>query len=421
MTTEQAVLPTPQGPRFHDIGRAGVVVVNVEADDVRIRGVDGTEARVVAPADGAGIETTAQPGHFTVRTGAAARGAFLGIRIGGRGIGIHVSGTIELEVPRDARVEVSTAAGDISVRDVTGGATVRAASGDVSIKRGAGRIAISVASGDVVVTGAEPVTLDVHSISGDVRVRAPRFDRVAIETVSGDAELVGTFGTAGGHTVSTVSGDVELAVQGGLTLEVKTVSGDVDCDHPDRRSGDGRKRPLVIGDGAARLAVRTMSGDVDVRAGKPASREIVGLDEAAPAAGAAFGFAVAAQIAPPRAPAAPAAPGAPAAPPPPPVASPPPPAPAAPGAPAAFDAPAGSAGSAASGAELTQRAPAPPAGAGQAATVGPGSAAEAATLGVLEALARGEIDVLEAERRLANPPTPVATGPAGPVEGHAGG
>jgi hypothetical protein len=426
MTSEQAVLPTPQGPRFHDIGRVGVVVVNVEADDVRIRGVDGTEARVVAPADGAGIETTAQPGRFTVRTGGTARGAFLGIRIGGRGIGIHVSGTIELEVPRDARVEVSAAAGDISVRDVTGGVTVRTASGDVSIKRAGGRIAISVASGDVVVTGADPVMLDVHSISGDVRVRAPRFERVAIETVSGDAELVGTFGTAGGHTISTVSGDVELGVTGGLTLDVKTVSGDVDCDHPDRRSGDGRKRPLVIGDGAARLAVRTMSGDVEVRAGKSPNREIDGFDEAAPADGAAFGFALAAQITPPRAPAAPAAPaapGAPTAPPPPPVAAPPPPpptgAPGAPAAPAVPAAPAATVGSAASDAELTQRAPA--VGAAQVATVGPGSAADAATLSVLEALARGEIDVLEAERRLANPPAPITVEPAGPVEGHAGG
>ena len=419
MTSEQAVLPTPQGPRFHDIGRGGVVVVNVEADDVRIRGVDGTEARVVAPADGAGIETTAQPGRFTVRTGGTARGAFLGIRIGGRGIGIHVSGTIELEVPRDARVEVSAAAGDISLRDVTGGAAVRTASGDVSIKRGAGRMAIGVASGDVAVTAAEPVTLDIHSISGDVRVRAPRFDRVAIETVSGDAELVGTFGTAGGHTISTVSGDVELGVLGGLTLEVKTVSGEVDCDHPDRRSGDGRKRPLVIGDGAARLAVRTMSGDVEVRAGKPASREIAGFDAAAPAAGAAFGFALAAEIAPPRAPVAPGAPAAP----PPPVAAPPPPPPPGAMAPtagsAASAASAASAGSAASAAELTQRAPA--AGAGRAATAEPGSAADAATLSVLEALARGEIDVLEAERRLASSAAPTAVEPVWPAEGALGG
>jgi hypothetical protein len=54
-------------------------------------------------------------------------------------------------------------------------------------------------------------------------------------------------------------------VAGGLALELTTVSGDVACSHPDRRSGDGRRDPLVIGDGAARVAVRTLSGDVVVR------------------------------------------------------------------------------------------------------------------------------------------------------------
>ena len=72
-------------------------------------------------------------------------------------------------------------------------------------------------------------------------------------------------------TISTVSGDVELTVlSGGLAIEVKTVSGDLTCHHPDRREGDGRRRPLVIGDGAAQMSIRSMSGDVDVRAGRVA-------------------------------------------------------------------------------------------------------------------------------------------------------
>ncbi len=42
---------TALGPRVHDIGPGGLVRVDVDADDVRIRGVDGTEARVVAPGE----------------------------------------------------------------------------------------------------------------------------------------------------------------------------------------------------------------------------------------------------------------------------------------------------------------------------------------------------------------------------------
>ena len=348
MAGESTAAGPVHGPRVHDIGAGGVVSISVEADDVRIRGVDGTEARVVAPADGAGIDTYASPGRLTVRTAGGARASFLGIRIGGRAFGVHVSGTIELEVPRDARVEVSSAAGDVALRDVRGGAQVRTVSGDVSVKQAAGRLAIDVASGDVTVTGAEPVSLDVHAVSGDVRARAPRFDRVAIETISGDAELGGTFGAEAAHVITTVSGDVELAVLGGLTVEVRTVSGDVSCDHPDRREGDGRRGPLVIGDGAARLAIRSMSGDVEVRAGKPGPSGDDSSDEEA--ATARFGF----PPAPPRPPL--------------------PPLPPMPGRPVS---------------------PAPAA---------PTAPVDTTTLAILEALARGEIDVVEAERRLAGAP-----------------
>jgi hypothetical protein len=351
MAGESTTTEPVSGPRVHDIGAGGIVVVAAEAADVRIQGIEGTEVRVVAPADGAGIATEAQPGRFTVRTlrdVGTDRIAFVGLKVGRREfgfpLGFRVSGTIEIEVPRDARVEVGVAAGDVAVRDVRGGAVVRTASGDVSIKGAGGHVAVNASSGDVNVIAAEPVTLEVHSVAGDVRARAPRFDRVAIETISGDAELAGTFAATARHAISTVSGDVELAVVGGgLTIEVKTVSGDLTCHHPDRRDGDGRRRPLVIGDGAAQMAIRSMSGDVDVRAGR------VGP----PAAGAPVA---------PLAPAPPRPPAPPDRPAPPPVV--------------------------------------PPA---------PDDAQDAATVAILEALARGEIDVAEAERRLvlvAPPPEP---------------
>jgi hypothetical protein len=288
MSAERDTEATPRGPRVHDIGPGGAVVIAAEANDVRVRGVDGTEARVVSPADGAGIETVAEPGRFTIRAGrfvGIERTGFLGLKVGDRGFGVplrfQVSGTVEVEVPRDARLVVSSSGGDVAVREIRGGISAKTASGDISVKRAAGTVAAEAASGDVHVAAADPIALEVRSVSGDVRGRAPRFDRVAIETVSGDVELAGRFAPGGLHAISTVSGDVELALVGGLTLEARTVSGSVDCQHPERRDGDGRRRPLVIGDGLARLAVRSMSGDVEVRAGKAAA----GPTPARPAAG----------------------------------------------------------------------------------------------------------------------------------------
>lgn len=359
MTSERD--DTATGPLAHDIGSAGTVVISVEADDVRVRGVDGTVARIVAPADGADLETTAEPGRFTIRTGRAAHGVVFGFRVGGRGFGFHASGTVDVEIPRDARVEVRSAAGDVSLRDVRGGCAVQTASGDVSIKRAAGPVVVSVASGNVHVEAVEAIGLEARSMAGDVRARAPLLERVIVETVSGDVELIGALGTAAEHVISTVSGDVELAVAGGLTVALKTVSGTVECTHPDRREGDGRRRPLVIGSGAARVAVRTMSGDLEVR-GAPGAR---GADLREPS--------ITAPIPSPAAPRPPAAP-------------------------------------------MPPRSPAPPE------PPAPPSAPAGTTLAILEAVARGDIDITEAERRLAATaaaaPAP-ATAPAPDGEHHA--
>jgi hypothetical protein len=260
------------GPRVHDIGPHGLVSVAAEADDIRIRGVDGSEARVVAPADAAGLETLAEPGRFSVWSRGRGRTGFVELRIGSRGFGFPLGtgsvGTIEIEVPVDARVEVQATSGDVAVRDVGGGVNVRTAAGTVSLEGVAGLVSVDVASGDVDVAALGPLALTARSVSGDIRAVAPRFEHVAIETVSGAAAMAGAFAPGPVHAVSTVSGYVELAVAGGLTLEATTISGDVACSHPDRRSGDGRMRPLVIGDGVARFAVRSMSGGVEVRAAR---------------------------------------------------------------------------------------------------------------------------------------------------------
>jgi hypothetical protein len=338
--------------REHDIGPRGSVVVAVGSNDVRVRGVDGTTVHLVAPAiDHPAIDVGAGPGSYRVNLGRPIRGRGFGFRLGSLGVfGLDVGGgTVELEVPRDAQLEVSTSSGDITIRDATGSVAVRTASGDISFRGAGGELRVEAASGNLRAVAASPIALAIRTVSGDVEIDAPRSERTSITTVSGDVEIAGAFAPGGDHVINTTSGDVELAVLGGLTIEVRTVSGDVDCSHPDRRAGSGRRDPLVIGDGAARLAVRTLSGDVDVRAGRV--RREPTASGGSPA-----------QDAPSHP-----------VPPLPPV----PPRPAVP--------------------PLPPLAPIAVPGAGDAPATQPGPAD---TLAILEALASGEIDVTEAERRL---------------------
>ncbi len=277
--------------REHDIGPAGSVIIAVEADDVRVRGVDGTTVRLVTPAtDHAAIDVVTAPGRYAVRLGHPSLGRVFGFRLGSGGIfGLQVGGgTLELEVPHDARLEITASSGDVSVRDVTGSVAVRTVSGDVSLRGGGGELRMEGASGNLRVVASAPIAATVRTVSGDVEIDAPRTERTSITTVSGDVEIASTFAPGGDHVVNTTSGDVDLAVHGGVTIDVRTVSGDVDCAHPDRRAGNGRRDPLVIGNGAARLAVRTLSGDVEVRAGRvrpdPATPQAPAATPAGPSA-----------------------------------------------------------------------------------------------------------------------------------------
>lgn len=340
--------PAESVVRVHDIGPAGSVVVAVEADDVRVRGVDGTTVRLVAPTtDHPEIEVATGPGRYAVRLVHPVRGRVFGFRLGGHGFGLEVGGgTVELEIPRDARLEISASTGDVSVRDVSGAIAIRTVSGDISLRGGGGDLRIEAASGNLRAVAESPVSCTARTVSGDVEIAAPRMDRTSVTTVSGDVEIASAFAPGGDHVVTTTSGDVELAVEGGVTIDVRTVSGDVARDHPDLREHTSRRDPLVIGNGAARLAVRTLSGDIEVRAGRDRAHRVP--VQASPPSGL-----------PPREPVPPVAPG--------------PPLPPAPGAPT----------SEVVGKPAEQPAEDP-----------------ASTLAVLEALARGEIDVTEAERRL---------------------
>ncbi len=402
----------------HDIGRGGAVAIETTTDDIRVRGVDGTVVRLVSPSDTRRLVIERGSGRFAVRTERGTGGIIFGVRIGSFGFGSGVGTTIELEVPRDARLDIATASGDVGVRDVTGAIRTRTASGDVAMRGVGGEIAFHAASGDLHAEAVAPVRLRAETMSGDVELDGPRFDAADVRTLSGDVELSGTFERAGVHAIETTSGDIELSVNGGVTIDVRTVSGDLDVAHPERVGGWGRRDPVVIGDGAARLSVRTLSGDVEVRRGRPTPIRPGPTPGAAPAVPPLPAVPTLPAVPPlpavptlPAVPPLPAVPTLPAVPPLPavptlPAVPPLPDEPTLPAVPPLPDEPTLPVAAAAAEPDALPE-PVEPAAKPGAPAAEPSQAASAddaqngnATLALLEALARGEIDVDEAERRI---------------------
>lgn len=263
----------------HEIGVAGSFALRVTDADVQLRAVDVTTARVRATfelraesdadadavfkrvqlrvLESAGALELSEP-RSGPETGLGALARMLGI--GADALELRV----EADLPRDAEIRFSGVSGDMTATGLTGAQAYRTVSGDVVLTAVGGELSAQAVSGDLSIRAEREIGLEVSTVSGDASVIAPRFARLRANTISGDLELEGELSPDVEHRIDTVSGDVAIGLLGGLTLEVRGLSTDVDCTLPHRSEGSRDRRRYVIGDGRPTLTFSSMSGDVSI-------------------------------------------------------------------------------------------------------------------------------------------------------------
>ncbi|MGC9666417.1 DUF4097 family beta strand repeat-containing protein [Planosporangium sp. 12N6] len=159
---------------------------------------------------------------------------------------------------------LATASGDLALDHVTGDASVHAASGDLQVGRVDGDLKLNSASGDITV-GYVGGDATAHSASGDISLDHAG-GSVRATTASGDLRI-GT-ATTGTVRVNSASGDVTIGVATGIGvwLDLSSVSGGTRTDLAMPGDQDEQATPSLT------LQVRTVSGDIDVhRASLPAA------------------------------------------------------------------------------------------------------------------------------------------------------
>jgi hypothetical protein len=160
----------------------------------------------------------------------------------------------EVQVPRSVRYrfeELSSASGDIEVRDVTGEVRINTASGDVMVEGVTGRVDASTASGQMRVRGVAG-SVSAGTASGDVDVEMTRVDdnqRMVFSSASGDV-------------------NVRLPLNIDAYVEMSSASGEVKTDFPlavkSERYGSGQSARGQLGNGSRRLRISSASGNVSL-------------------------------------------------------------------------------------------------------------------------------------------------------------
>ena len=167
--------------------------------------------------------------------------------------GSHRDGDADLRVsvPKGSRLKVGTVSADIGVRGVQGALRLQSVSGDVGtevfgedaqIKSVSGNIrvqgsgdasllTVTTVSGDAEVAdvGGEIV---VQTVSGDLEARAPSVDRARINTTNGEARLETALAEGARVEMETINGDLTLMIRGEVDAEfnLETFNGSIRTD-----------------------------------------------------------------------------------------------------------------------------------------------------------------------------------------------
>jgi hypothetical protein len=266
----------------HDIGPEGRFALRVTSPEVELRAVDGGTARVRLEYDLRAASDAHADEAFARLQYAVIRGdGLLEVSEPKRdshglasivGILAHSSDRVDMrvvaELPRRATLAFAGVSADVTVIGLRGQQELKTVSGDMVLSDLGGSLTVTGVSSDVSIRAEEPISLRASTVSGDLSAIAPRFDDAHVTTVSGDSELEGDLAARAAHRFETVSGDLSLGVVGGVTLEVRGLSSDVDVSVAHRSEGSRDRRRYVVGDGAASVQFSSMSGDVSVHSAR---------------------------------------------------------------------------------------------------------------------------------------------------------
>lgn len=129
------------------------------------------------------------------------------IRLNGREISSRIDSV--------KRAEIQSIGGDISLRNLTGGATANAYRGDITVESSTGPMQLSTTTGSILVFDAGPSgigdALKANTNSGAISLHGLEYRQVTVDSVSGSLGYEGPILAGATYNLRTQKGSIRLA------------------------------------------------------------------------------------------------------------------------------------------------------------------------------------------------------------------
>ena len=199
---------------------------------------------------------------------------------------------LEVWVPARIRLWVKTATANIDVSGVDGGLDLYVVSGTIDVTGNPHELNAEAIDGDIHITGSPPwvraknasgtivfqgASSDAafSTVSGAVKVDGGVFERIKIETVTGNISFSGRLDRSGAFDFDSHSGNVDLAIPAtmGASFSVMTIAGSITNNLSKNspipgRFGRGAELTMDTSGGGAKVSVRTFKGPITLRIAK---------------------------------------------------------------------------------------------------------------------------------------------------------
>lgn len=278
----------------HRIGTNGRISVKTISGTLRVRGIEGEEARLtityrIRAADQAAAERALETGRVIVDRGPGSLDVETPERRLSTGLawlfaGARVGADIAIDVPWGTKVRYETMSGSIEAMALVGDQKYRTVSGDIRLWSLGGLVEAGSISGSISLDNGGDVRLRVNTISGGIKVRARRFYGMALSSTSGSIRVIGALDPSGDHRAELISGSVELTPLNGVTAELRAVSGSIVSNVEHRLEGGRGNWRSIVGDGMAAFKVNSTSGSLHILAARPGDYVVAETAPAAPSA-----------------------------------------------------------------------------------------------------------------------------------------